>query len=472
MYIKGRVFIFCSLFWTATYPTQWHDTLHSLFKGVCSELSENVTQITNPFCLFLYISDIKLVHFCCWNCDISHVTDAQMLSKNVIPVDSSRSYEVVRTEKCSKIHSSVTFFSTNVQLPFDPISQQHLSMWTWLRWPAEVHIEHQNIEESCFKMLPYSRGFSQQVAPYVLSWQISFLCQISPKGFLSLPRIKRRICYSGEFVNHYTTEPPTSEQVALNVAYLLEPDVTRIVFKWTSVSFTENGWKMRKYQVSSSSIDENAFLLPHARDKWSDWKRAVIQNHSLESTKVCMKAPLTVQQTTYWSRWDTTAAQKVCYRATLLPSVAQSTLEFNWERETEATIPTKIGPQRTNIAWSDEFRFLLLHSRGRVTIWCKQHERMNAWIHPDLYQHSGVEDSFLAYFGPLGNNQASFKCLHEYCCWPWPWLWRMLFGFLFLSNLKTTCTCSQYNLFELYSFHLFLKLRVVREGAGAYPRIS
>lgn len=289
MYIKGRVFIFCSLFWTATYPTQWHDTLHSLFKGVCSELSENVTQITNAFCLFLYITDIKLVHFCCWNCDISHVTDAQMLSKNVIPVDSSRSYEVVRTEKCSKIHSSVTFFSTNVQLLFDPISQQHLSMWTWLRWPAEVHIEHQNIEESCFKMLPYSQGFSQQVAPYVLSWQISFLCQISPKEFLSLPRIKRRICYSGEFVNHYTTEPPTSEQVALNVAYLLEPDVTRIFFKWTSVRFTENGWKMRKYQVCSSSIDENAFLLPHARDKWSDWKRAVIQNHSLKSTKVCMK---------------------------------------------------------------------------------------------------------------------------------------------------------------------------------------
>lgn len=77
------------------------------------------------------------------------------------------------------------FLSTNVQLLFDPISQQHLSMWTWLRWPAEVHTEHQNIEESCFKMLPYSQGFSQQVAPYVLSWQISFLCQISPKGFLS-----------------------------------------------------------------------------------------------------------------------------------------------------------------------------------------------------------------------------------------------------------------------------------------------
>lgn len=133
-----------------------------------------------------------------------------------------------------------------------------------------------------------------------------------PKGFLSFPRIKQRICFSGEFVNHYTTEPPTSEQVALNVAYLLVPDVTRIFFKWTSVRFTENGRKMRKYQVSSSSIDENALLMLHVREKWSDWKTAVTQNHSLKSTKVCMKALLTVQQTTCWSRWDTTAAQQVC----------------------------------------------------------------------------------------------------------------------------------------------------------------
>lgn len=191
-------------------------------------------------------------------------------------------------------------------------------MWTWLRWPAEVHIEHQNIEESCFKMLPYSQGVSRQEAPYVLSWQISFLCQISSKGFLSLPRIKLRICYSGEFVNHYTTEPPTSEQVALNVAYLLEPDVTMIFFKWTSVRFTENGLKMRKYHIY----------------RWKSLFTATRQRQMVRLEESCNsksfvkinqgvhEAPLTVQQTTYWSRWDTTAAQKVCYRATLLPSVA------------------------------------------------------------------------------------------------------------------------------------------------------
>ncbi len=30
-----------------------------------------------------------------------------------------------------------------------------------------------------------------------------------------------------------------------------------------------------------------------------------------------------------------------------------------------------------NIAWSDEFRFLLQHSDGRVNIWCKEHESMD-----------------------------------------------------------------------------------------------
>ncbi len=30
-----------------------------------------------------------------------------------------------------------------------------------------------------------------------------------------------------------------------------------------------------------------------------------------------------------------------------------------------------------NVAWSDEFRFLLRHSDGRVNIWCKEHESMD-----------------------------------------------------------------------------------------------
>ncbi len=36
-----------------------------------------------------------------------------------------------------------------------------------------------------------------------------------------------------------------------------------------------------------------------------------------------------------------------------------------------------------NVAWSDESRFLLRYSDGRVRIWCKEHK---TWIHPALSQ--------------------------------------------------------------------------------------
>ncbi len=52
-----------------------------------------------------------------------------------------------------------------------------------------------------------------------------------------------------------------------------------------------------------------------------------------------------------------------------------------------------------NIVWSDESRFLLQHSDGRVRIWCKEHESM---YHLALSQRfrlvvgcNGVGDSFL-----------------------------------------------------------------------------
>jgi len=45
-----------------------------------------------------------------------------------------------------------------------------------------------------------------------------------------------------------------------------------------------------------------------------------------------------------------------------------------------------------NVAWSDESRFLLRHSDGRVRIWCK----------------NGVEDVFLAHFRPLRANAMAY----------------------------------------------------------------
>ncbi len=68
-----------------------------------------------------------------------------------------------------------------------------------------------------------------------------------------------------------------------------------------------------------------------------------------------------------------------------------------------------------NVAWSDESRFLLRRSDGRVRIWRKEHESM------DPSGGGGVMvwgDIFLAHFGPLSTNRASFKrhSLPEYCC--------------------------------------------------------
>ncbi len=77
-----------------------------------------------------------------------------------------------------------------------------------------------------------------------------------------------------------------------------------------------------------------------------------------------------------------------------------------------------------NISWSDESRFLLRHSDGRVIIWRKEHESMDPSCLVSTVQAAGGVmvwgDIFLAHFGPLRTNWASFKrhSLPEYCCWP------------------------------------------------------
>ncbi len=76
-----------------------------------------------------------------------------------------------------------------------------------------------------------------------------------------------------------------------------------------------------------------------------------------------------------------------------------------------------------NVAWSDESRFLLRHSDGRVRIWRKDHGKHGSTL-PCLNGSSswwwcnGVRDIFLAHFGPLSTNRASFKPhrLPDYCC--------------------------------------------------------
>ncbi len=82
-----------------------------------------------------------------------------------------------------------------------------------------------------------------------------------------------------------------------------------------------------------------------------------------------------------------------------------------------------------NVAWSDESRFLLRHSDGRVRIWCKEHESMDPSCLVSMVQAGGGVMVwgifFLAHFGPLSTNWALFKrhSLPEYCCWPCPSLY-------------------------------------------------
>ncbi len=87
----------------------------------------------------------------------------------------------------------------------------------------------------------------------------------------------------------------------------------------------------------------------------------------------------------------------------------------------------KIGK---NVAWSDESRFLLRHSDGRVIIWRKEHESMDPSCLVSTVQAGGCGvmvwgDIFLVHFGPLSTNWAPFKhhSLPEYCCWPCPSLY-------------------------------------------------
>ncbi len=66
-----------------------------------------------------------------------------------------------------------------------------------------------------------------------------------------------------------------------------------------------------------------------------------------------------------------------------------------------------------NVAWSDESRFLLRHSDGRVRICRKEHERVDPSCLVSTVQAGGGVMTWGIYywhiFGPLSTNWASFK---------------------------------------------------------------
>ncbi len=183
-----------------------------------------------------------------------------------------------------------------------------------------------------------------------------------------------------------------------------------------SLGFTENGPKKRKYPVSGSCVDENALLMSKVRD---DRKATVTQitthyNQGMQNTISEHTTRRTLKQMGYSSRRP--------HRVPLLSAKNRKRrLKFaqahqNWTIEDWKTV-----------AWSDDSRFLLRHSDGRVRIWRKEHESMDPSCLDSMVQDgwkwsNGVGDIFLAHFGTLSTNCSLFHChkLPEYCCWPCP----------------------------------------------------
>ncbi len=189
-----------------------------------------------------------------------------------------------------------------------------------------------------------------------------------------------------------------------------------------SLGFTENGPKKRKYPVSGSCVDEIALLMSEVRGELfiDDRKATVTQittryNQGMQNTISGHTTRRTLKQMGYSSRRP--------HRVQLLSAK-------NWKRRLQFTQANKnwtIEDWKT-FARSDESRFLLRHSDGRVRIRCKVHESMD----PSSLNGSGwwwwckcVGDIFLAHTRGLSTNWALFKrhSLPKYCCGPCPSLY-------------------------------------------------
>ncbi len=129
------------------------------------------------------------------------------------------------------------------------------------------------------------------------------------------------------------------------------------------------------------------------------------------------------------------------HRVPLLSANMKRTLQFTQTHQNLTIEDCK------NVAWSDESRFLLQHSDGRVRIWRKEHASMDpsclgsGW----WWWCNGVGDIFLAHFGPLKTNSALFKhhSLPEYCCRPCPSLYSVPIFWCYFQQDNASCHKAQ-----------------------------
>ncbi len=156
--------------------------------------------------------------------------------------------------------------------------------------------------------------------------------------------------------------------MTLNGEWLLVPDVLVWLFKklliyWdfhtqSSLVFTENGPKKRKYPVSSSCGDENALLMSEVRGEWADLVR---NDRKATVTQITTRYNQGMQNSISERTTRRTLKQMGCSsrrpHRVLLLSVKnrKRRLQFTQAHQNWAIEDWK------NVAWSDESRFLLRH---------------------------------------------------------------------------------------------------------------
>ncbi len=143
--------------------------------------------------------------------------------------------------------------------------------------------------------------------------------------------------------------------------------------------------------MSGSCVDENALLMSEVRGEWSDWLETTVTqittryNQGMKNTISEHTTRRTLKQMGYSSRRP--------HRVLLLSAKNRKRrIQFTQAHQNWTIEDCK------NVAWSDESRFLLRHSDGRVRIWRKEHESMDPFCLVSSVQAAGGGVMVWGYF--------------------------------------------------------------------------
>ncbi len=156
-------------------------------------------------------------------------------------------------------------------------------------------------------------------------------------------------------------------------------------FSHTTISRVYREWS-EKEKISSEQAVVGMKMLCWCQRRMGrmvrDDRKATVTQKPLVTTKVCRISSLNAQHVEPWSRWAIAAEDHTGCRSCQLRTGNGG---YSSHRI------TKIGKQKIgkNVAWSDESRFLLRHSDGRVRIWCKEHETMDPFCLVSTVQAGG-----------------------------------------------------------------------------------